>query len=339
MGTEETTLATLPPTRWAEARRRLAELARYDAIDDPSGDDAHRAADRLGLTTRSFYRLAATYREARRGRARAGSRRGRHSVVDARTDRVVAGVIRDLGRSATDAAVLVEAVARCLREDVPAPSMTAVRTRTGAGHVTVDLRRRLDREGDLMLDACGLDLDVLVTDPSGRDAAVGAVLVTLHRARDGRLLAHALHAGPPSTADLVRVVAAGSPDRSAAEAVGTASLVATSPARETLGVVAMDLETAGIRLDPAAGILRAGAIAVPVLGRRLGRIALSPRRSQPGTPELAVPIGVARAVVDDILRALPGPSEHDAAGRPPPPYASGARLSALADAIDHRRAG
>lgn len=65
---------------------------------------------------------------------------------------------------------------------------------------------------------------------------------------------------------------------------------------------AAELDALDVRLDTAAsGGLEPGSAIIPAIGRRLGRLSLTPRRRSPGQETSAVPIEIARGVVAHLL--------------------------------------
>lgn len=54
---EAEALADVPPEKWMEARRRYAVPTEYMKIRRPTGEDLRRAACRLDISTKTFWRL------------------------------------------------------------------------------------------------------------------------------------------------------------------------------------------------------------------------------------------------------------------------------------------
>ena len=287
-----------PPAQWQEARRRLAVLAKYEALHEPTTADVQHAADALDLTARSFYRLLQSYRA---GKAAVGSRRGTHSSMPQDTADVLDDTVSELGPEASDATVHAEAIRRCEVRGIAWPSLSAVRTRTGREAGRLDLGRRLARDCDLVLDACPLDLDVR----SGVTVG-GAVLTTLHASRDAAVLGHSLDIGFPDAQQLMKTVttaASGLSARTGPTSSRPLRLVATREALRALLPLACDLDLRGIELDASVSTgLKIGAAAVPVLGRRLGRIPLAPLRNPNGRTGPTAPLELARRVVEELVR-------------------------------------
>lgn len=282
-------LANLPPSSWKEALGRIEAVRAFRALKSPDGADVKRYADLLSLNPRSFYRLLRAYGDLRDGVTPKPSKRGAKRFLPTGTVEIMRQVRAELGREVPERVVHLEVSRRCLAAGLPAPSLNALRTRDKGSQV--DLRIRLRRRFDLILDSCPLDVDVL-------DATSGntmAWFTGLLDAEIGADLGHLVTAGPPTTADLLKLIGAGR-SRSAGDIV----LLATGGLVETLAPVATHPILEGVRVDEAASrALRAGAALVPAFGLKIGRISFQARRR--AIPAAAVPVKIASQVVDHLL--------------------------------------
>ena len=289
-------LASLPPANWKETLRRLEVLRSFKAIEAPSGRDVEEHATRLGLDVRSFYRLIRAQDELRLGAPVRVSRRGMRRFLPPETERIIDEVLAELGREIPDRIVLIEVARRCREAGLPTPSAGALRTRSAP--TRVDLRIRLRRRFDTILDACPLDLDV----PSENGVApavawFGSVL----RGADGAMITYVVTAGPPTPGDLAEMFSAIVP-----EGTGDGILVATGDLSAALAHASEATARHGLRFDVAASAgLRPGAALTPVMGLKLGRLSFQARRREAYEKDLAVPLDVARDVVAHLIEPSP----------------------------------
>jgi hypothetical protein len=173
------------------------------------------------------------------------------------------------------------------------PSVSALRTRDAASRV--DLRIRLRRTFDVVIDSCPLDVDVTDAENHGDEERV-AWLTGLLDGAMGTRLGHVVTAGVPSELDLLLFL-----DVAHSSAGGCANLLATGGLMRTLQPVDRFLTRRGLRLDSAASHgLPPGSALVPALGLKVGNISLLPRRKAPFGGR-SVPLLSARRVVDKLL--------------------------------------
>lgn len=284
-------LAETAPASWAETIRRLDAVRSFRALGLRTEAEAQVRARSLGLSTRSFYRLVRAF-DAEGAPEQRRSRAGEHRLLPEEVRTIIADVMDELGREAPERLVHLEVLGRCRAAGLPQPSYSSILSRaTGSA---VDLRIRLGRRCDLVLDACPLDLDV-IAEPTHAPAV--ATLSAVLRARDGARLAHLLTAGAPTSRDLLEVVG-----RAAGLQAADVSMVATGGTAVLLDACTEDLTAMGVRLDKAASRgLEKGSALVPAIGRRLGKLSLTPRRRLTRRDGTAVPIALARDVVRSIL--------------------------------------
>lgn len=295
---EERVLADLPPDNWPEARRRHAVLVRYMRKVSPTIDDAKRSAAAMGVTTRTLYRLVHSYKELRADLKRRQSRRGKHSVVRAEVDGIVAATIRDLGPTATDVAVHDEATRRCHAAGLTAVSHNSIRRRRARVSEPIDLARRLGLEFDLIVDCSRFTFDVVARGEPARPATLAAVFT----GRSGELMAWNVFAGRPDVADLTALLeAAGTcrPDRT----TPTLIVAAVSSARRELERSGDALAQNGLQLDRTPSIrLRDGAAIVPAIGLSIGRIPFAPmRKTEAGQDAPSIPLHLAREILARLI--------------------------------------
>ncbi|UYY58005.1 hypothetical protein [Sphingomonas sp. S2-65] len=285
-------LAELPPAKWSEALRRLDVLKSFDALPDPTGKDVAEHAEQLGLTVRSFYRLIEAHEILKiTGRARR-SRRGKRRWLSSQLEKVILETMRDLGPEAPQRTVHLEVVRRCRAAGLEPPSENTIRTRTTG--TDVDLRIRLGRRFDIVLDVCPLSLDVL--DEAG-EAAI-ATLAGVQDAITGRLLIHSLSAGAPKPEALARMVA-----EAAAEAFAQRALIVTGDRAQALLPYSDVLSKAGVRLDAGASHgVRAGSALMSILGLRIAKVPFAPRQSRAASPSQAVELAVAQRAISQFIQ-------------------------------------
>jgi len=290
----ERLLADLPPELWARTIRRMRAVASHEAASDPT--DVADAAKRLGMTSRSFYRLIAAHRAFVGGRPPRPSRRGFHSGVPTEVDQEIHNAYRLLGPEAPLASVLRVATARCREKGLGEPSMTAVRCRRPKAR-RVDLKLRLRRRADLVLDCVGLGLCVI--DDDGR--VHSAMLSCVFHAGDGNMAHHLVSAGIPNhdaVADMLGSLPITVP--------GSASLVATGGIAPSVEPVPTPAAAREIVFDPLGSMgLQPGSAIMAVLGRRIGRVTVLPKKAIGSSAGEPVQIGIAAAVLGVTLERHP----------------------------------
>lgn len=208
MDGETALLASLPPSAWRETLRRMRVVRSFREIDAPDGDDIRDHADMLRLDPRSFYRLIRAYDKLSAVVVPAASRRGIRRSLPREAEDIVDAVRSEMGRETPERLVLIEIGRRCAAAGLAAPSLNALRTRDVGSEV--DLRIRLRRRFDLVVDACPLDIDVIDESRSGNTEAV-AWLTGILAGPTGMDLGHMVTAGPPSTEDMERLLNAAAP--------------------------------------------------------------------------------------------------------------------------------
>lgn len=294
-------LAALPPNQWAQFLKRFSVVDRYLRLLSPTSDDVDRSAAELMIGPRSFFRLAAAARQFRAGISPPPSQKGFHSHLHPRTQYVIEEVRLELGPAARDTEILAECRKRCGEIDIPAPSMSAIRTRTGKRPAIVDLAGRLRREADLVLDSSTLDLVV-----SGHQGQIAtAALTTLIHMESAQTLGFHVGAGVPDVSDVaMTVLHALSPEmREGTAPARTLELLITGNLHKLQPVIDQFMGTGRMSVDveQSQGLRPAAAITAS-LGRRIGRIPIAPRRRSKPDPKLAVPLEYAQTVVAELFR-------------------------------------
>ena len=295
MDGETALLASLPPSAWNETLRRMEVIISFRDIAAPNGQDIRNHAAALRLNPRSFYRLIRAYENLSAGVMPTGSRRGSKRSLRQEADDIVEKVRSEMGREAPERLVLIEIGKRCAAAGIEAPSLSALRTRDAGA--AVDLRIRLRRRFDLVVDACPLDIDVFDESNSGSAEAV-AWLTGLLDGATGMVLGHMVTAGEPRVDRMQELLEAGAgSDGDPRVLISTGTLPDVMPS--ALG----DGGPTDLTFDAAAsrGLLP-GAALVPALGLKVGTVSLKARRHKPFGGK-AVPIGVARRLLDHMLGA------------------------------------
>ncbi|WP_426266024.1 hypothetical protein [Sphingomonas sp. LHG3443-2] len=301
MGDEITRqLAALPPHLWAESLRRMEVVNRYLDLEKPTTADADRSAAELQLVQRSFFRLAAAVRDLRAGGEPKVSRQGQQSPLPSTTRAVLAATIADLGPGARDSEIFAESHRRCKEQGLLAPSWNAVRTRTGKPVLSPDLRGRLRKDADFVLDACPLDLTVSGTNS---EAAL-AVLTALIHMESASVLGFHLCAGQVSDAAVAAsfLDALDDPANGGATQSRHLRLIMSAALRPCLPAVERLAAAARVQVDKDGSEgLRPGVALTSAVGRKIGRIPFAPLGRAAARPELSVPLHHARAVIGELL--------------------------------------
>jgi hypothetical protein len=296
MDGETALLASLPPSIWSKTLRRTRVVRSFRSIDAPDGDDIRDHADMLGLNPRSFYRLIRAYDKLSAGVVPAASRRGIRRSLPQEAEDIVDAVRTEMGRETPERLMLIEIGRRCAAAGIRAPSLNALRTRDVGSEV--DLRIRLRRRFDIVVDACPLDIDVIDESRSGNTEAV-AWLTGILAGATGLCLGHMVTAGSPSAGDMDELLDEAAPLGDEQRNV----LIATGTLPELIARTSDHGHPTGPEFDEATsrGLL-AGAALVPAFGLKIGTVSLKARRREP-FGDKAVPIAVARRLVDHMLGA------------------------------------
>lgn len=128
-GMNDPDLSGIVPLHVPEARRRIAALDEYLALDAASEEDIRRLAERIGVSRSSFFRLAAVWRNHRDARLLVIGKRGaskRHYGLSDRAKEIMAIVIAELGADVSVRKISDEIARRCTAEDVAPPSPQTV---------------------------------------------------------------------------------------------------------------------------------------------------------------------------------------------------------------------
>lgn len=321
-------LAELPPHLWAESLRRLEVVDRYLALDKPTTADADRSAAELDLVQRSFFRLAAAVRELRAGGAPKVSLQGRQSKLRHDTRSVLDIIIADLGPGARDSEIFAECHRRCKEQGLTPPSWNAVRTRTGKPVLNPDLRSRMRRNADFVLDACPLELTVHVA--SGDPQL--AVLTAIIHVDSGEVLGFHLDGQPMNASAVAHAFmdAIDHPRSGRHSYPSDQRLIVSTAVQSYMSVVEHLAQAAKLQVDTTASLgLTPGTALTNSVGRKIGRIPFVPRARAKARPDLAIPLHHAQAVVGELLarrsRAL------DVGSRPYPSLANPARARFVRD--------
>ncbi len=121
---ENLDLSNVDPLKWAEVRRRVSVLARYDALRNPTPADRRRYGEMLDLGAQQFanlhrawsvHRTALAVSPGLRKRRTTGISRSKRGGVDPRARETAREVIAEVGARSTLAA-LTDAVERRCRE-------------------------------------------------------------------------------------------------------------------------------------------------------------------------------------------------------------------------------
>ncbi|WP_338503112.1 hypothetical protein V6R86_06795 [Sphingomonas kaistensis] len=293
-------LAELPPHLWADSLRRLEVVHRYLALDKPTTAEADRSAAELDLVQRSFFRLAAAVRELRAGRAPKVSLQGRQSKLRHDTRSVLDTTIADLGPGARDSEIFAECRRRCKEQGIVPPSWNAIRTRTGKPVLNPDLRSRMRRDADFVLDACPLDLTVQVA--SGDPQL--AVLTAIIHVDSGEVLGFHLDGQPMDASAVAHAFmdAIEHPRSRRHSRPSGQRLIVSTAVQPYMSVVKHLAQAAQLQLDTTASLgLTPGTALTNAVGRKIGRIPFVPRARAKAHPELAVPLHHAQAIVGELL--------------------------------------
>ena len=215
--------------------------------------------------------------------------------------------IPDLGPGARDSEIFAECSRRCKEQGLTPPSWNAVRTRTGKPVLNPDLRSRMRRDADFVLDACPLDLTVHVASAEPQLAVLTAII----HVDSGEVLGFHLDGQPVETSAVAHAfVDAIDHRRSGPHSRHRGQRLIVSTALQShMSVVASLAQAAKLRLDTTASLgLAPGTALTNAVGRKIGRIPFAPRARVKARPDLAVPLHHAQAVVGELLarRSLAG---------------------------------
>jgi len=150
-------VGSLPADRWEQASHRLEAFANAMADADPAIADLRSVgrAPSLGRLVRAR-RSTMNVRHDESGQPCPTTRQ---AIRRREVAKLVAEVRSRAGRELPDHVLIAEVRRRCGLEGLPVPSATTLRDAVADGG-PVDLRIRLGRRFDLIIDACPLDIDV-----------------------------------------------------------------------------------------------------------------------------------------------------------------------------------
>ncbi|MFN3727470.1 MAG: hypothetical protein ACK4SZ_14335 [Allosphingosinicella sp.] len=146
---ENLDLSNIDPLKWAEVRRRVRVLARYDALENPTPADRRRYGEMLGLGAQQFtnlHRAWAVHRDALavapglRKRRTTGISRSKRGGVDPRAREMAREVIAEVGPRSTLASLAEAVERRCHELGVTPPSRGTIWQlgMEARGHIPID---------------------------------------------------------------------------------------------------------------------------------------------------------------------------------------------------------
>lgn len=291
-------LSVAPSRTWPTIIERHQAVTDYLEINNPTTSDVDRFAQRVGLSRRMFYRLIDDRKRRLAGHSSATLITGRGRPITLEQETAISDALTRLGPGALTRDVYTEAAVICAERGIPAPSDYAVTSRVRAPRERVEIRARLHRRFDWILDTSQLDFDVIESDGNSGPAYMLA-LIDVH---SGETLAHQVHPGKPSSLAIANLILP-----------KIAQLHRPNPRRASLAVTtilwpeALLLESLLRRhaleaAECAPRTVRSGEALMFVFGPRIGNISLRPRpRRSSSNVQPAIEIALAEAVVGSLV--------------------------------------
>lgn len=281
--------ANLPPQQWSVLRIRLELLGDYRKLTRPTRSDAQKAAAKLGMNYRSFYRLIRAL-EVNKIEGSRSERRGSNLELSPEIEQIISAAIETLGPEATATSIHDEVVLRCSLEGYDAPSPVAISTRLDDEPWLPDMQARLRRPAALVLDAAVLGL--------ASHCGASVILSTLIEVPTGLVLRHEVDTSLPSATVFASMLAN-------VEVVGLshgARVVRTTSVPDLTEIQIKDVHRQGLVIDPSTRGLPAGAALRAVFGRRIGRTKIyALDLHQKPLKQPVVSISDARAIIEVLV--------------------------------------
>lgn len=285
-------LATLPPKNWPTAVVHGAAIEQYLQRGIKSEHDA--IAGSLAMHPRKLYRLISQFKAAQHNNA-LKFKHGQHSPINRRTLELLDETISQLSENSREPEILKAVQIRCQEENIPSPSLTAVRTRMSRAPERPDLNRRFDLDGDLVLDSCQLDMSGLGPD----NQRLPIYIIGLIEMKSGKVLTHNVETARPTPTMALDFLAS---SKGAIESDDRPKVLLSAidlPA-EGGSTTASVLEGLPLAYDrKKSGAIWAGRAWAASFGRRLGRIQICHHKQS--TAKEATPLPFVKEAVKILI--------------------------------------
>lgn len=289
-------LANAPPQTWALMMQRAPVLERYAALELTPYLRRSAAAE-LRVTPRHFGKLIGSYLARRTGASPARPMTGFGCWIGEAKEQVIAQAITNVGPGARESEVRCEVVRLSVESGVETPSETAIRRRFGRTPFALDLRARLRTDCDVLVDVCGLELNL-----EDELRVAPAHLLALIDTNSGRTLTHRLFAGLPGTSEMATMVT-DVLTSSMLQAPIFSSICLTNELQAAVGSSALPAACKAYYLPEKNSRLRTGAAIKAVFGSRIGRVPVrgDPRVWDKPASSAAVPVEAAGSVISHLV--------------------------------------
>lgn len=287
-------LSEFPPHLRPTALERGVEIQRYLTTGKRNLKDHDAVAARLNIKRRKLYGLITDFEKAQT-RSDLDFRHGFHSPIDQSTYNIMDKTIQARGESTPESIILAEFDAECASQGVPAPSLTAVRTRMSRTPTRPALEHRLTGAADMVIDGCQLDLFAI----NSQQELVPVYLSALIDVGTGATLAHELTSSPPNASTALTILlAVEATHRRCSKSLMLASNMNLTGAGDMIELAAQRLNMC---IDVAASKkIPKGRALIATFGRRIGRIPFCQRR-QPTFRDDAIRFTPIRGVVVHLI--------------------------------------
>jgi len=301
-------LSEFPPHLWPTALERGVEIHRYLMTGKKNLKDHDAVAARLQIKRRKLYGLIADFQKAQI-RSDLNFRQGFHSSIDQRAYNIMDRTIQARGESTPESIILAEVEVVCASQGVPAPSLTAVRTRMSRTPIRPALEHRLTDSADLVIDSCQLDLFAI----GSRQELVPVYLSALIDVETGAIMAHELTSSPPNASTALTILlAVEATHQRCSKSLTLASNVNLVGGGDMIERAAHRLD---MSIDAAASKkIPKGRALIATFGRRIGRIPFC-RRRRPTFRNDAIPFTRVRGAIAHLVNRRNALLQDDGGGR------------------------
>lgn len=167
-------LANAPPTLWALLIERAGVLARFDGLTKIPASAADAAASELKVSTRYLRKLLVARKLRRDGCAPKHSMTGFGGTIDQAQEEVISAAIEGLGSAARPRDVIQEVIKLCHERGSIPPSSSSIKRRLRDANNYIYMAHTSDPNAGLVVDCCGLELNVFADDGQVGPACLSA---------------------------------------------------------------------------------------------------------------------------------------------------------------------
>jgi hypothetical protein len=186
-------LANAPPQSWARLVEQDAVIGQLAFQASVPVRQASVAAAKLSVNNRQIYKLLKARRERLAGAKASGPMTGCQPHIASEQIAVIDRAITAMGAGARGVAVYREVLRLTSLLGMEPPSKSTVGRHFAKAPHAPDLRQRFGTDADLIVDLCGLELNLIGADGSSSPAQLLAIVA----GESGRIVRHKLFAGPP----------------------------------------------------------------------------------------------------------------------------------------------